>query len=65
MKNGYSIDIHLRDWLGGRSFGIEKDDVNDISLGIFARFCYDAGIAYGFTTSQMDQIINGDGLEDF
>ena len=63
--SGYSIDIYFRDWNGGRSFGISKDDEDSISLTDFRDFCWDAGRAYGFSENQMDSIFNLDfGDED-
>ena len=57
-NSGYSMDIYFRDWNGGRSFGISKDDNDSISLIDFRDFCWDAGRAYGFSENQMDSIFN-------
>lgn len=57
-NSGYSIDIYFRDWNGGRSFGVSKDNEDSILLSEFRDFCWDAGIAYGFTEIQMDKIFN-------
>ena len=54
------MDIYFRDWNGGRSFGISKDDDDSISLTDFRDFCWDAGRAYGFSENQMDNIFNWD-----
>ena len=59
-NSGYSIDIYFRDWNGSRSFGISKDDDDSILLSEFRNFCWDAGIAYGFTEIQMDSIFSRD-----
>jgi hypothetical protein len=59
MSNtGYSIDIYFNDFSGGRRFGITNENADSISLKEFRDFCWDAGIAYGFTENQMDSIFN-------
>lgn len=56
----YSINICFQDWNGERSFGIKKTDDDNISLNTFRDFCWDAGIAYGFSEKQMDSIFKFD-----
>ena len=62
--SGYSIDIYFRDWNGGKSFGVSKDDDDSISLIDFRDFCWDAGRAYGFSENQMDSIFSWELSDD-
>lgn len=63
MTDGYAMTIRFKDFMGERSFGIKKTDSDSISLPEFGSFCYDAGLAYGFSPNQLNTILNIENLD--
>ena len=59
MQDTYKMTFKIEDWNGTTKFS-QKLEGDSPCTQDFANFCYRAGIAYGFSESQMRNIINYD-----